>query len=120
MEKSRPLLTQKERLLIDSHPTLGKEFLESLESIPPEVIDIAHQHHENCLGQGLPQKLQKSKIHPLAKVVHVANIFCEYAIKYRSDIMPISAEAAIKAMEKDHREEIDREAFNALKQLFKM
>ena len=119
LEKPRALLSQKERSLVESHPTRGREILESLPSIPSEVVLIAYQHHEDVLGQGFPRGISKNEIHPLTKVVQVANIFCEYAIKCRPDIKPIPAKEAITNMENYKKEILDKDAFAALKRLFK-
>lgn len=119
LEKPRPLLSQKERSMIESHPTRGKEILVSLGSIPSEVVAIAYQHHENVIGQGFPLGTNKNDIHPLAKVVYVANIFCEYAVKYRPDVSPITGPAAISAMESLRADGLDKDVFAALKKLFR-
>jgi putative nucleotidyltransferase with HDIG domain len=119
LEKPRALLSQKERSAVESHTTRGKEILESLASIPSEVVLIAYQHHEDAIGQGFPRGLSKNEVHPLAKVVHVANIFCEYAVKCRPDIVPIDGVAAVSLMEKLRVDILDKDAFNALKRLFK-
>lgn len=118
LEKPRPLLNQKERSLIESHATRGKEILQSLGNMPTEVILIAYQHHEDVIGQGFPQGISKNKILPLAKVVHVANIFCEYAVKCRPDVTPVSGAEAIKMMDTLRKETLDKESFAALKRLF--
>lgn len=118
LEKPRSLLSQKERSIVESHSTRGKEILESLISIPSEVVQIAYQHHENVIGQGFPRGLSKNEMHPLAKVVQVANIFCEYAVKLRPDVEPMTGPEAISTMVKLREEVMDKEAFAALKRLF--
>lgn len=118
LEKPRPLLTQKERTMIESHPTRGKEILSALGSIPSEVIAVAYQHHEDVIGQGYPLAVNKSEIHPLSKIIHVANIFCEYAVKHRPDVTPISGPVALETMEKLKAEGLDKDAFSALKKIF--
>jgi putative nucleotidyltransferase with HDIG domain len=118
LEKPRVFLSQFERTLVESHSTRGKEILESLPSIPSDVVMMAYQHHEDELGQGFPKRLGKREIHPLAKVVRVANIFCEYAVKCRPDVTPMTGDAAIATMEKMKSDSLDEEAFRALKRLF--
>lgn len=118
LEKPRPLLTQKERALIETHTTRGKEILEALGNIPSEVVTIAYQHHEDMIGQGFPRRIAKHEMHPLAKVVQVANIFCEYAVKCRPDVVPMAGPAAINTMETMKLEMMDKESFAALKRLF--
>jgi putative nucleotidyltransferase with HDIG domain len=119
LEKPRALLNQKERTSIESHTTRGKEILETVKSVPSEVIAIAYQHHENILGTGYPRGIGRNEIHPLAKVVQVANIFCEYTVKHTPGIEPISAADALAKMEAHKIDEMDKGAFKALTQLFK-
>lgn len=119
LEKPRALLSQAERNLIETHTTRGKEILESLPKIPSEVIEIAYAHHEDLLGHGFPRQISKHQIHPLVKVVNVANIFCEYAVKHHPATQPMSAKDAVKRMENMKAETMDPEIFLALKRLIK-
>ena len=119
LEKPRALLTQIERNLVETHTTRGKEILASLPAIPTEVMEIAYSHHEDMLGQGFPRRISKLEIHPLAKVVQVANIFCEYAIKHHPTMVPKDGKASITQMETMRADGMDHDAFSALKRLFK-
>lgn len=120
LDKPRALLTQVERNLIETHPSRGKEILESLPHLPQEVLDIAYHHHEDMLGTGFPRRITKHEIHPLAKVVQVANIFCEYAIKHHPSIKPKDVLTALAQMERMKVDCLDHEAFTALKRLCKI
>ena len=118
LDKPRALLTQEERRNFESHTTRGKEILESLKSMPSEVVEIAYQHHEDPNGGGFPRAILKTDTHPLSVVVRVANIFCGYAIKSRSSQDIMTGPSAIETMEKMHKDTIDQVAFAALKKLF--
>jgi putative nucleotidyltransferase with HDIG domain len=118
LEKPRHLLSQKERNWIETHPTRGKEILEGLKTMPSEVVSIAYEHHENNIGQGYPLGLSKREIHPLARVVHVANVFCGYAIKSHPHAAILPPHEALKNMEIHKSIELDEESFAALKKLF--
>ncbi len=120
LEKSRALLTQHERATIETHTARGREILESLKDISGDVIQMAYQHHEDDLGQGYPRRLVKKDIHPFAKVCRVANVFCEHAVKGYPHTEVISPEAAIKKMALFDVETFDKEAFGALRRLFKV
>ncbi len=120
LEKPRALLTQKERAAIETHTIRGREILESLKGIPTDVIQMAYQHHEDDLGQGYPRRLLKKDIHPFAKVCRVANVFCEYVIKSHPHVETISPDAAIKKMALFDADTFDKDAFAALRRLFKM
>ena len=81
VEKPRKDLTFEEMRLYESHSTRGLDILGSVASIPSDVLQVTVQHHENCLGQGFPRGLKKQAIHPLARVVMVADAFCSFSIK---------------------------------------
>jgi putative nucleotidyltransferase with HDIG domain len=112
--KTRSLLTQKERALLESHTTRGLEILQSLKTAPSEVIQVAYEHHEDVLGQGFPQGVSKLKIHPFSLIVAVANAFCEYTIPSPQMPTPRTAPAAIQAMQTFKLASLDPAAFKAL------
>jgi putative nucleotidyltransferase with HDIG domain len=118
LEKSRPLLTQKERALIESHVTLGKNALSKIKDIPSDVVRMVTEHHEDNHGQGYPAGLDKNSLHPLSKVLIVANHFAEYAIKGPHN-PGMTALAAIKQMDATYGERLDRTALDALRDIFK-
>ncbi|MBI3556050.1 MAG: HD domain-containing protein, partial [Deltaproteobacteria bacterium] len=62
------------------HPEWGAVMLKQLSAAPPEVLAIALQHHEELHGTGYPKKLDSTAIHPMAKLVGVANQFCELVL----------------------------------------
>ena len=60
----------------------------------------------------------RSKVHPLAKVVAVANLFCEYAIQNpNSDGM--NAERALSKIRQLHSGALDEAAVSALAMVVK-
>lgn len=77
----------------ESHASRGRDILDQIQSIPSDIAIIALQHHENCLGRGYPAGLTKDQIHPLAKLISVANRFCELVLKGPgwSPITPVEA-----------------------------
>ena len=116
LEKPRGLLSQEELILLESHSYRGKEILSSLQQIPGDVITIALHHHENQFGGG-PLRLKAVAIHPMAKVVNVANKFCELVIHApnRELMSPLDA---IEKLCTHNKMEFDRIAFVALQKLF--
>jgi len=74
-------LTAAEKEIMDRHPTEGAKLLTQLEFIPSEVVLILHQHHENAHGTGYPSQLSQDKIHPSARIVSLANEFCNLTTK---------------------------------------
>ena len=98
MKKKLIELTYEEKKLLEDHPKYGAEILQEIPKIPPEVVTIALQHHETCNGTGYPNKLYATNIHPMAKVISVAN-------EYMNCL----------AVEQDSTQE--QRVFNALKKL---
>lgn len=114
LAKPRTTLTQQERALLESHTTRGMEILQALKTAPSEVIRVSYEHHEDVLGQGFPQGLNKLKIHPFSLIVAVANAFCEYTIRSPQNTAPRDAPSAIQAMQTYKLASLDPQAFNAL------
>ena len=116
LEKPRALLTRADLDLLESHSFRGKEILSSLPHVPSDVVTIALHHHENHFGGG-PLRLKGPAIHPLAKVVNVANKFCELVIRTpnRELLTPLDA---IEKLTTHSKEEFDPTAFLALQKIF--
>lgn len=118
IDKPRSQLSYNERHQLETHPFRSKEILESLKSAPAEVIAIAYQHHENMLGQGYPRQLSKIKIHPMAKIVAVANEFCNYALRNPNN-PGMTAQKAFHLLNTYKKDELDPEAVSALRSMIK-
>jgi putative nucleotidyltransferase with HDIG domain len=117
IDKPRPLMTQEDRALIESHVARAKEILACINGVPSDVIDIVYQHHEDGLGQGYPRRLATRDIHPLAKIFQVADLFTDFALKgplYTG----LSGSAAVKQVETFWADRLDKEALAALKSIF--
>ncbi len=114
LEKPRVKLSTEERQLIETHPTRGKEILESLKMAPSEAILVAYEHHENALGQGYPRRINHKQMHPLTKIVQVADMFCDYTIVAHPDNKIYTAQEALRTMETFKLQEIDSTSFQAL------
>jgi len=85
LEKPRIYMTDQEVKLYETHPQRGVDTLVGLaqlgKSIGADVLQIILQHHEMSDGSGFPQKLRSAEIFPLAKVVCLANVFCNLVVK---------------------------------------
>ena len=78
--KTKNDLTPEEISLLETHTVRGMETLSKIQSIPTELAQIVLQHHETDAGSGYPSGLNKRRIHPLARLVSVANVFAEFVI----------------------------------------
>jgi len=118
LQKRRQDLSAAERSLYETHPVRGKEILCLIKSVPEDVAQISMHHHENATGCGFPCRLLKTKIHPLAKLIAVTNVFCEMALKGPTDAIPLSATDALNRIYSLQASEIDLSFLRALMELF--
>lgn len=68
-------LTPEEWEEIKRHPTYGRDYLESIPSIPVETRRVVFEHHENFDGTGYPTGLRAEDISKIARVVTIADVF---------------------------------------------
>jgi HD-GYP domain-containing protein (c-di-GMP phosphodiesterase class II) len=68
-------LTADERDEIRRHPLYAMEFLQNLRGLPHDTPHIASQTHEREDRSGYPRQRSSTTIHPLAKIVSVADCF---------------------------------------------
>ena len=81
LAKPRAQLTPDEIKTIESHTTRGRDILREMKNVPTEVAEAAFQHHELAHGGGYPRAIPDAQIHPIAKIVTIANRFCELSIR---------------------------------------
>lgn len=118
-DKPRREFTKAEVDIYESHPMRGMEIVSTIQGIPSDVIQIIGQHHENCLGVGYPMKISKMKIHPMAKVVAVANEFAKWTVKNPNCTTPLDPKKAIDQILM-FSNRFDGKALNALMACFGM
>jgi putative nucleotidyltransferase with HDIG domain len=117
LTKSRTELTVLEMRTYESHVTRGAEILSSISSVSDDILMIVSQHHEDCFGTGYPAKLQRHHIHPMAKVIAVADAFCNLAIRSHNG-EPIDPVAAVRRMILLKSGNLDAVSLNALANIF--
>jgi HAMP domain-containing protein len=62
------------REAINAHPVIGARILEPIRAFQP-ILPILLYHHERWDGQGYPEGLAGTDIHPLARLLTVADCF---------------------------------------------
>lgn len=67
-------LTPQEFAIMQTHTTLGAEYLSGTPGLAP-IIPIVRSHHERWDGTGYPDRLEGEEIHQLARIVAVADTF---------------------------------------------
>jgi putative nucleotidyltransferase with HDIG domain len=78
--KARKSHTPEEAAAYETHCQRGQKALSALSELPEDVAQIALEHHENAVGFGFPGRKKRDKVHPLARVVAVADEFCKHAL----------------------------------------
>ncbi|HEX4923966.1 MAG TPA: HD domain-containing phosphohydrolase [Bdellovibrionales bacterium] len=117
LKKPRAEMTFEEIQQYETHSFRGMQILQSLGIVPDDVISMVYEHHENAAGQGFPRRLKDVRVHPLARVIQLANAFVELTIKNVNNPVPRSAEEALQYVEQTMGMPFNREVFKALKKM---
>jgi putative nucleotidyltransferase with HDIG domain len=75
------------------HPAFGLKILSTYGDSPEAIKACVYEHHENFLGNGYPQNLKGEEIHPLARIVAIADTYDALTTKrsYNEPMMPVTA-----------------------------
>nr|WP_246666780.1 HD domain-containing phosphohydrolase [Bradyrhizobium guangdongense] len=68
-------LDAEERVLIETHPVTGYEFLRDHDGVSPEILDAVRHHHEYLDGSGYPDGLCAENISDIVRILTIADIF---------------------------------------------
>ena len=117
VDKTRSDMTSQERELYETHPIRSRDLLTPIKTVPEDVVQIVMHHHENMVGRGFPFRLMRSRIHPLAKLVAVANEFCQLVLKHPQG-RDVSAKEALTELYQHKSQEMDPNFLKALMRLF--
>ncbi|MBX3022503.1 MAG: HD domain-containing protein [Bdellovibrionales bacterium] len=110
-------MTADEHQLYETHSFKGMQMLQSLGIVPDDIVSIVYEHHENSIGQGYPQRLRDVKMHPLAKVVSLANGYADLILPNVNCPVPKNPREALMYIEHTLGIPYNREAFRALKKV---
>jgi len=86
-------LNPNEFSLIKDHPRVGYEILKTID-FPWPVAEIVYQHHERLDGSGYPLGLRDGQIHPMARILAVADVV-EAMLSHRPYRSAFAPEAVI-------------------------
>ncbi len=86
--KARAEMTNDEVKLYESHPFRGVQILQSVKTLPAEVIAIVYEHHEHSSGSGFPRGLKMDRVYPLARLISMADLYCHQALSSRFNNSP--------------------------------
>lgn len=115
--KSRVQMSIEELKLYQTHPTRGAALLLQISGIPEEVVAIALQHHENMLGTGYPHALNRTRIHPLAKIIGTVDRFIEL-LKIGKTKEVADPNFVLNQMHTVMKDEVDLQTLKALMEIF--
>lgn len=119
LKKARVDMTPEDITLYQSHPHRGAEILKTVSSVPSDVLQIVLQHHEDCMGLGFPSRLTKNRIHPMARLIAVADEFCSLVLRNANN-QKLAPREAIQRMISLYSTKLDPMFFVALMTLFKV
>lgn len=117
VEKSLAAMSSDEIQLYETHAFRGMQMLLSLGIVPDDVVSIVYEHHENSIGQGYPQRLRDVKMHPLAKVVALADAYADLILANVNCPVPKNPREALMYIEHTLGIPYNKEAFRALKKI---
>ncbi len=115
--KAQAEMSAEELQVYETHSYKGMQMLQSLGVVPDDIVSIVYEHHENSIGQGFPQRIRDVKIHPLAKIVSLANGYANLILPNPNCPVPKNPREALVFIEHTLGIPYNREAFRALKRM---
>jgi putative nucleotidyltransferase with HDIG domain len=112
LEKPGPLDAD-EMIMMRKHPEFGRDALETVSTLPKEMLDVVVHHHEYIDGSGYPHGLLGSEISDLIRVVTIADVFGAL-IERRSYKPPLRGDAAYQIL-LDMGPKLDQDLVRAFK-----
>lgn len=116
---SKPLavMTSDEIALYETHAFKGMQLLTSLGIVPDDIVSMVYEHHENSIGQGFPQRLRDVKMHPMAKIIALADAYASLVLANVNCPVAKNPREALMYIEHTLGIPYNREAFRALKRV---
>ena len=104
-------LDDDEMEVMKQHPAIGRNLLESFSNFK-EVSEIILAHQEHCDGTGYPKGLSGEEIHPIARIIAVADAYhaMTNTRRYRQ---ALSREEAFEELKKHSGTQFDPEVVDA-------
>jgi putative nucleotidyltransferase with HDIG domain len=112
--KPLAVMTSDETELYETHPYRGVQLLRSVGVVPDDVVAIVFEHHENSIGVGYPRRIREVVMHPMAKVVALANHFVDLTMPHMNTPLPKTPREALVYLQDTLGQPYNRDAFKAL------
>lgn len=90
-------LAEEELSRVRRHSEEGAAMLARLQGLPAVVVMAAREHHERCDGTGYPAGLREDQIHPLSRLIALADSF-EAATAHRAHRPACTPRMAMQAI----------------------
>jgi len=110
-------LTETEMRIVQLHPEASHRILQGIE-FPPEVAEMALQHHERLDGTGYPQGLKGDEICLGARILAVADVF-EAMASHRPHRPSLGIDRALAEIETGRGTAFDEHVVDACRRLFR-
>ena len=117
LTKPRAQMSFEDIILYESHPYRGMQLLNSIPTMPEDILAMAYEHHEVANGQGFPRRLRDLKMNPLSRITSLANCFCELTLSSPQNPKPRMPKEAIQHIESIMGCPFNKEVFGALKSI---
>jgi hypothetical protein len=113
LRKPGPLSAQ-EMEMMKKHPEIGEGIIKPIRSLKG-LCDLVRHHHEKLDGTGYPDGLKGDEIHPLVRIMQVADIYDALTTNrpYRDPFSPQQAIDTLKSM----KEQIDIKVVEVLERV---
>lgn len=117
LSKDPQKLSATERQIMDGHAEAGRALVAQVKTIPEDVQMIVAHHHERSDGSGYPQGLKDIYIHPLARVVALANELVERYEEDRDLGKTSSVRLIVETLLNAQASKFNRDVIKSLRQL---
>jgi putative nucleotidyltransferase with HDIG domain len=110
-------LTPNDRKILDGHAEAGRALLAQVKTVPEDIQMIVAHHHERSDGSGYPLGLKDFYIHPLARVVGLANELVEQHEAEMRDGRTTSIRRLVETLISSQASKFNRDLIKSLKSL---
>jgi response regulator RpfG family c-di-GMP phosphodiesterase len=117
LSKTRLQMTAGELALLAGHCQRGKDILLGMPGIPEDIVMMVAQHHENNVGTGYPYGVAGNRIHPLAKILAVSEVFCTSVLTMGAKT-PVEVQNVLQRIWNVQERELDVASLKALANIF--